>query len=181
MQPVTPTDSKGSNGRLEQATKATEGMTRTFISSLETRYEVEVPNGQLGLSGHYRQYQRDNQSAIVQATENVLWRDPGPHRWNLRSKWGYEVWMTKSVTVDSHVIGTCFLVRSVRRRPSRASHQTQVFLSLRDTPSRLTYGRSAEAPQGFVKIPPAPVEAREENSQHVEAVTPTRFEEVCRK
>ena len=113
MQPVTPTDSKGSNGRLEQATKATEGMTRTVMSSLETRYEVEVPNGQPGLSGHYRQYQRDNQSAILQGTENLLWRDPGPHRWNFRSKCSYGVWMTKSVTIDSHVIGTCFLVRSV--------------------------------------------------------------------
>ena len=91
MQPVTPTDSKGSNGRLEQATKATEGMTRTVMSSLETRYEVEVPNCQPGLSGHYRQHQRDNQSAILQGTENLLWRDPGPHRWNLRSKCSYGV------------------------------------------------------------------------------------------
>ena len=30
----------------KQANKATEGMTRSIISSLETSYEVSVPNGQ---------------------------------------------------------------------------------------------------------------------------------------
>ena len=40
---MTPTASKGSNGRVEQANRAVEGMTRTFMSCLETRYDVEIP------------------------------------------------------------------------------------------------------------------------------------------
>ena len=37
--------SKGSNGREEQANEAVEGMTRTLMSCLATRYDVEVPTG----------------------------------------------------------------------------------------------------------------------------------------
>ena len=44
-QQVTPTASKGSNGRVEQANRAVEGMTRTIMSCLETRYDVEIPPG----------------------------------------------------------------------------------------------------------------------------------------
>ena len=44
-QQVTPTASKGSNGRVEQANRAVEGMTRTIMQCLETRYHVEVPTG----------------------------------------------------------------------------------------------------------------------------------------
>ena len=40
---MTPTASKGSNGRVEQANKAVEGMTRTHMSCLANRYDVEVP------------------------------------------------------------------------------------------------------------------------------------------
>ena len=46
MQPVTPTVLEGSNGGLKQANRATEGMMRMIMSSLETRYEVRVRNGQ---------------------------------------------------------------------------------------------------------------------------------------
>ena len=45
MQPVTPTVLRGSNGGLEQANKATEGMTRTIMSSWETRYEASCARG----------------------------------------------------------------------------------------------------------------------------------------
>ena len=107
-----PTASKGSNGRVEQANKAVEGMTRTIMQCLATRYDVEVPTGnpvvqwairhaawllerfqpvEDGLNGYYRQYQRNYQSAILPFTEVVLWRDPGPHVLphvlKLRSRW----------------------------------------------------------------------------------------------
>ena len=99
-QQVTPTASKGSNGRVEQANRAVEDMTRTIMQCLETRYGVEIPTGHLvvqwairhaawmwerfqpgedGLTGYYRQYQRNNQSAVLPFAEIVLWRDPGPH------------------------------------------------------------------------------------------------------
>ena len=42
-QQVTPTASKGSSGRVEQANNAVEGMTRTIMHCLATRYGVEVP------------------------------------------------------------------------------------------------------------------------------------------
>ena len=77
------------------------------------------------------------------------------------------------MAVDSHVTGTSFLVRSVRRTMSRSRHENPVFLSMRDTPARLARGGSAEAPQGDVETPPPTVEAKERNSQHVEAVPQT--------
>ena len=39
----TPTASKGSNGRVEQANRAVQGITRTIMQCLETRYDVEIP------------------------------------------------------------------------------------------------------------------------------------------
>ena len=42
---MTPTAWKGSNGRVEQASKAVEGRTRTIFSCVATRYDVEVPTG----------------------------------------------------------------------------------------------------------------------------------------
>ena len=45
------------------------------------------------------------------------------------------MWLKRSVAVDSHVTKTCFLVRSVRRRKSKAPHQNPVFLSVRDSGS----------------------------------------------
>ena len=44
-QQVTPTASKGSNGRVEQANRAIEGMTRLIMSCLANRYDVEAPIG----------------------------------------------------------------------------------------------------------------------------------------
>ena len=67
--------------------------------------------GQDGLSRYYRQRQR----------------------WDFRSKWGYGVWLKRSMAVDRHVTGVCFLVRSVRRTMSRSRHESPVFLSMRDT------------------------------------------------
>ena len=61
---------------------------------------------------------------------------------------------------------------------SRSRQENPVFLSVRDTPARLARGGSAEAPQGDVETPPSTVEAKERNSQHVEAVSPTRIEEA---
>ena len=168
---MTPTGSKGSNGRVEQANRAVEGMTRTIMSCLETRYDVETPTGhpveqwairhaawlwerfqtgEDGLNGYYRQYQRSYQSAILPSAEIVLSRDPGPHMLKLRSKWGYGVWLGMSVASDSHVIGTrvgCFLVRGVRRMPPSARHQGQVLLSMRGTPARLAHGGPADEPR----------------------------------
>ena len=141
-QQVAPTASKGSNGRLEQAYRVVEGMTRTIMSCLETRYVVEIPTGhpvvqwavrhaswlwerfqpgEDGLNGYYRQYQGNYQSAILPFAEIVLWRDPGRHMWKLLSKWGYGVW----------------LGRLVRRMQPSARHQVQVLLSMRGTPARL--------------------------------------------
>ena len=42
---MTPTASNGSNGRVEQTNRAVEGMTRTIMQCLETRYDVEIPKG----------------------------------------------------------------------------------------------------------------------------------------
>ena len=174
MQPVIPTVLMGSNRGLEQANKAIEGMTRTIMSSSETRYEERVSSGQPvvqeddrwlwkrfkpgegGLRGYYRQYQR----------------------WNFRSKWQYGVWLKKSMAVDSHVTGTCLVVRSVRRTMSISRHENPVFLSMRGTPPRLARGGSAAAPRGDVETPPPTVEAKDRNSKHVEAVLPTRIEEA---
>ena len=121
---------------MQPVNKATEGMTRSIMSSLETRCEARVPSGQPvvqendrhtvwlwkrfqpgedGLSRYYRQYQR----------------------WNFRSKWGHGVWLKRSMAVDSHVTGTCLVVRSVRRMMSRSRHENPVFLSVRHTPARL--------------------------------------------
>ena len=44
-QQVTPTASKGSNGRVKQANRAVEGMSRMIMQCLETRYDVEIPTG----------------------------------------------------------------------------------------------------------------------------------------
>ena len=44
-QQVTPTASTGSSGRVEQANRAVEGMSRTIMQCLETRYDVEIPTG----------------------------------------------------------------------------------------------------------------------------------------
>ena len=78
-QQVTPTASKGSNGKVEQANRAVEGMTRTIIMCVATSYDVEVPTvtqwcnawllerfqpSEDGLNGYYRQYQRNYKSAI---------------------------------------------------------------------------------------------------------------------
>ena len=57
----------------------------------------------------------------------------------------------------------------VRRRPTRAPHQVQALLGMRDTQHVLAQGGFAEGP---------PVEARGENSQKVEAVPQTRVEEA---
>ena len=86
MQPVAPTVLKGSNGGLEQANKATEGMTRTIMSSWETRYEVRVPNGQPVVREHDRHavwlWKR------FQPGEDGLSRYCRQYqRWNFRSKW----------------------------------------------------------------------------------------------
>ena len=112
-QQVTPTASKGSDGRVEQANRAVEGMTRTIMQCLETRYDVETSKGhpvvqwairhaawlwkrfqpgEDGLTG-YRQYQRNHQSKTLPFAETVPWRDPGPHMLKLRSKWRYGVWL----------------------------------------------------------------------------------------
>ena len=82
---VTPTASKGSSGRAEQANRVVEGMTRTTTQCLETRYDVEIPRGHQvvrwtirhaawlwerfqpgedGLNGYCRQYLRNCQNAI---------------------------------------------------------------------------------------------------------------------
>ena len=99
-QQVTPTASKGSNGRVEQANRAVEGMTSTIMQRLETRYNVEIPTGhpvvqwairhaawqwerfrpgEDDLNGYYRQYQRNYLSAMLPFAQIVLWREPGPH------------------------------------------------------------------------------------------------------
>ena len=99
-QQVTPMASKGSNGRVEQANRAVEGMTRTIMQCLETRNDVGIPTGHQvvqrairhaggllerfqpgedGLNGYSRQYQRNHESAILPFAEIVLWRDPGSH------------------------------------------------------------------------------------------------------
>ena len=107
-QQVTPTASKGSNARVEEANKAVEGMTRTIMSCVATRYEVEVPTGhpvgqhaawlldrfqpgEDGLTRYHRQHQRNCQRVFLPFTENVLWHDPGPHSLKLRSKWSHGV------------------------------------------------------------------------------------------
>ena len=76
------------------------------------------------------------------------------------------------MAIDSQGISTCvgcFLVSGVRGRPTRAPHQVQALLGMRDTQRVLAHGGFAEAP---------PVEARGENSQKVEAVPQTRVEEA---
>ena len=105
---VPPTASKGSHGRVEQANRAVEGISRTIMQCLETRYVMwkyqrshpvvqwairhaawlweRLQPGEDGLTGYYRQYQRNYQSAILPFAEIVLWRDPGPHMLKLRSK-----------------------------------------------------------------------------------------------
>jgi len=40
---VTPIASKGSNGRVEQANKAVEGMARTLLAAIKDKYDVELP------------------------------------------------------------------------------------------------------------------------------------------
>ena len=125
------------------------------MSSLETRYEVRVPNGQPVV-------QEDNPHAVW------LWKRFEPGKDGLISKWVFGVWLKRSTAVDSHVTGTCFLVRSVRRMMSRSRHENPVFLIVRDTPAFLARGGSAEAPQSGVETPPPTEEAKERNSQHVE-------------
>ena len=99
-QQVTPTASKGSNGRVEQAKKAVEGMTRTILSCVNsgTRWKHRLVTqwcngrsdtlrgcwsvfqlGEDGLTRYYRQHQRNYQSADSPFAQVVLWRDPGPH------------------------------------------------------------------------------------------------------
>ena len=134
--------------------------------------------GEDGFTEYYRQYQRNYQSAIFPFAEIVLWRDPGPHMFELRSKWGYGLWLGRSAARDCHVIGTrfgCFLVRGVRRMPPSARHHVQVLLSMRGTPSRLAHGGPAE-PRGVVEPPPPPVEPS--GSRNVEAGSPTSVEEA---
>ena len=143
------------------------------MSSLETRYEVRVRNGQPSV-------QEDDRHAVwlwkrFQPSEDGLSRYYRQcQRWNFRSKWGYGVMLKRSVAVDSHVTGTCFLVRSVRRMTSRSRHENPVFQSMRDTPARLARGGSAEAPHGDVETPPPTVEAKERNSQLVKAMPPIK-------
>ena len=94
----------------------------------------------------------------------------------LRSKFGYGVWLGRSVASDSDVIGTrvgCFLVRGVRRMPPSARHQLQVLFSMRGTPSRLAHGGQAE-PRGVVGPPPV----EPSGSGNVEADSPTFVEEA---
>ena len=92
-QQVTPTASKGSNGRVEQANKVVEGMARTIVSCFESRYEIDVATGHPGrfdtLHGCWNdsnlvsmasQGTTDNISGTIKVPSFrlpiVLWRDP---------------------------------------------------------------------------------------------------------
>ena len=120
-QQVTTTASKGSNGRVEQANRAVEGMTRTMMQSLETKYNVEIPTGhpvvQWAILHAARLWEtfptRRGWPDRLLSTEPekqpkcdfAVCRDralAGPHMLKLRSKWGYGVWPGRSVASDCH-------------------------------------------------------------------------------
>ena len=153
---------------MEQANRAVEGMTRTIMSCLETRYEVEIPPScamgdptrglAVGTFPTRRGWPERVQSTVPEelpkcdfavCRDRALARSRTSH---VETSIQVGMWsmVVRSVASDSHVIGTligCFLVR--RMRPS-ARNQVQVLLSMRGTPARLAHSGPTE-PRGVVE------------------------------
>ncbi|CAK0878447.1 unnamed protein product [Prorocentrum cordatum] len=141
-----PKESKGSLGLVERTHQDVEGLTRTILLDVESRYGVELPAEfpliewivrhiawlmdrfwiapGAGVTPFELQYERQYHSPMVPFAETVMWKEPGPHTFKLREKFGQGIWVGRSEATNCHLILTrqgAFEARTIRRfdRPTK--------------------------------------------------------------
>jgi hypothetical protein len=134
-------DSK-SKGIVENANGLVKGLLRTWISSLETHYGVELGAEHSivhwavrhcgwsltrfsisddGLTPFRKLRGREFGGAVAEFGETVLYHDPTPGS-KFAKKWLKGLWLGKMGTTDEHILGTAsgrVLARTVARRPEQ--------------------------------------------------------------
>ena len=181
----TPRASKGSNGRVERLHAYVEGLTATWRSDLEERYQASIPlehpihpwivrhcawtkdryqiDRDDNMTSYERQFERTYASKMLPLGETVMYRYPGPNASKLTGPWGVGIYCGRSAIDDSHIVSTrqrTFTVKTVRRfaRDDAHRYDAQLFLAMKGAPWDSAAARSAPD-TGMRAAPPAVVPA----------------------
>ena len=142
--------------------QSVEGYSRRIMSDLEERYNVSLPLDHHFIpwlfrhvpwmmdrfvkapKSHLTPYElhkgRPYKSPVVQFGETVMWKDPGPHNFKLREKFGKGIWLGRSEVNNAHMILTrsgAFEGRTTKRLPPSERADVQLLLAARGFPWKL--------------------------------------------